>query len=235
MSLSSIQPSWATQTSTRLPRWDGADPFGVSSATARSRDTVSLSAHARQMARLAAAGPATPQHLQNLSANLADDLHTSLRQAAIDGSAGIGIDVDAGSGRVRVQGDDALATSVAALIGRQPALLRRIQDVATLSQHLACAEQGAAASRAQENARQMAAINAVAGGYGARFDTPGMSPLSDLMPIQRNDSPAPADRVSSAYGSTDGLASRLPSVALKYNGVSLDVLVNGKEWLSSAG
>ena len=235
MSLSSIQPSWASQTSTRLPRWDGADPSGAAGGASRHRDTVSLSQHARQMARLSALGPATPQHLRNLSDSLAGDLNNSLRQASIDTRAGIGIEVDASSGRVRVQGDGAAANNVAAVIGRQPALLRRIQDVATLSQHLATTEQGDALNKAQENARQIAQMNAVAAGYAARFETPGAMPPSDLTPIQRSSLPAGNERIASSYGAIGGGSSGAANVAFKINGASMDVFINGKEWLSSAG
>lgn len=235
MSLSSIQPSWASQTSTRLPRWDGCDPSGAGFGNARHRDTVSLSPHARQMARLSALGPATTQHLRNLSASLAGDLNNSLRQAAIDTRTGIGIEVDAGSGQVRVQGDGPAATNVAAVIGRQPALLRRIQDVATLSQHLATAEQGDALNKAQENARQIAQMNAVAAGYAARFDALGAIPLSDLTPIQRSSLPVGNERIASSYGAIGAGISGAANVVFKINGASMDVFINGKEWLSSAG
>ena len=84
-------------------------------------------------------------------------------------------------------------------------------------------------------ARQIAQMNAVAAGYAARFETPGAMPPSDLTPIQRSSLPAGNERIASSYGAIGGGSSGAANVAFKINGASMDVFINGKEWLSSAG
>ena len=234
MSLSSIQPSFASQTAARLPRADGSDHYGAPAGSARQKDTVKLSVHGLQMSRLSALGPTTPEHLRNLSTTLAVDLNRSLRQAAIDTSTGIGIEIDADSGHFRVQGEGPAAKNVAAVISSQPALVSRLQDVATLSNHLAAAQQGDALNRAQQDTRQIAQMNAVAAAYAGRFEASATTPSSELTPIHRAGHNAGSERVASAYGSTGGAANGAPHVALRINGASMSVFVNGKEWLSSA-
>ena len=234
MSLSSIQPSFASQTAARPPRAGGSDHYVASADSARQKDTVNLSMHGLQMSRLSALGPTTPEHLRNLSTTLAVDLNSLLRQAAIDTSTGIGIEIDADSGHIRVQGEGPAAKNVAAVISSQPNLVSRIRDVATLSNHLAATEQGDAVNRAQQHTRQIEQMNAVAAGYAGRFEAWAPTPTSDLTPIQRAGHPAGSERVASAYGSTGGGANGGPNVALRINGASINFFVNGKEWLSSA-
>ena len=120
------------------------------------------------------------------------------------------------------------------MISSQPALVSRIQDVATLSNHLAAIQQGDALNRAQQDTRQIAQMNAVAAAYSGRFEAPAPTPSSELTPIHLAGHSAGSERVAAAYGSTGGEANAGTHVALRINGASMNVFVNGKEWLSSA-
>jgi len=77
-------------------------------------------------------------------------------------------------------------------------------------------------------------MNAVAAAYAGRFEASAPTPSSELTPIHRAGHGAGSERVASAYGSTGGAANGAPHVALRINGASMSVFVNGKEWLSSA-
>ena len=229
MGLTSVQPSHAPQTASKVTKTDGGDQSRATSPEWSNADTVQLSDHGRNLSKLSGALPPTADDVRRLSAGLAANLQTLFSNASVDVRNGVGIDVNSRTGRISIQNDRPDAQTIAALIAGHAGVARQINEISTLSAHVAASDKRFATSLAAQTAQ----IGDVVANYAPRFGDRPDTRNSSLTPIPRAAIAPEAGRGVSAYAAVSSVSGATGDIAIRFDGTTIQVGVDGKPWISS--
>ena len=228
MGLDSVQPSHASQATSKLTKADGGDPSRGTSADRSNTDTVHLSDHGRNMSRLSGASPPTADDVRKLSAGLAENLKTLFSNASVDIRDGVGFDINSGTGRITIQNNRPDVQNIAGLLAGHAGIARQIKDISTLGAHVSASDK----SFVNSLAAQTAQIGDVIANYASRFGDKQDTRNSSLTPIPRAEIAPDAMRGISAYAAASNGANIASDVSIRFDGKEVTVAVDGKPWIS---
>jgi len=233
MSLNSVQPSYGLQTPSKVAKTGDADGSRPASGSGSAANTVRLSDQGKRMSRLSDLMPQTADNVRKRLAALAGDLKNLFRQGAIDARSGVGIEVDAHTGEIGVNGRPLDAPGVAALIRSRPDIGRQIQDVAALSRQVRASEQGADARPAGTATQTAAQIRSIVADYASRFSDKNETHHFSLIPDGRTEATVETGRAVAQYAAISGASGAAENISMVFNGTDMQILANGKPWTSS--
>ncbi len=183
------------------------------------------------MSQISGSDPSLANAARKMSSALGGDLQSMFRKASVGTSSVVSISVNSQSGQVAVTGGRPDAQAISDLIAGDPVVLRKIQDISTLSAHAAASEQSTATNQTRQSAVRAANIGNVVSDYSARFNDSRAASGVSMTPIGRPGSTPAQVRVASAYSSVANSPGGGGNVSLTFTGTEVHVDVDGRRWV----